>query len=122
VGESALSANLGGYFENDTFSARLVYNYRGRYVASTTAPAPTANSQGNSTINGVVQPVALTWAAPVATLAFSMNYDFTKELRVSFDATNLTNPARAQYRYSEEEQQKLDVSGRQYYVTLRYKF
>ncbi len=122
VGESAISANLGGYFENDTFSARLVYNYRGRYVSSTTAPAPTVNSQGNSTINGVVQPVALTWAAPVATLAFSMNYDFTKELRVSFDATNLTNPARAQYRYSEEEQQKLDVSGRQYYVTVRYKF
>ncbi len=122
VGESAISANLGGYFENETFSARLVYNYRGRYVSSSTAPAPTASSQGNSTISGVVQPVALTWAAPVATLAFSMNYDFSKELRVSFDATNLTNPARAQYRYSEEEQQKLDVSGRQYYVTVRYKF
>jgi iron complex outermembrane receptor protein len=29
---------------------------------------------------------------------------------------------RAQYRYSEEEQQKLDVSGRQYYVNLKYKF
>ena len=122
VGVSEYSANLGGYFENDSFSARLVYNYRGRYVSSSTAPAPTANSQGNSIINGVLQPVALVWAAPVSNVAFSMNYDFTKELRVSFDATNLTNPARAQYRYSEEEQQKLDVSGRQYYVTVRYKF
>ena len=35
---------------------------------------------------------------------------------------NLTNAKRAQYRYSEQEQQKLDVSGRQYYVNLRYKF
>ena len=51
-----------------------------------------------------------------------MNYKFTKELSVSFDATNLTNPTRAIYRYSEEEQQKLDVSGRQYYLTFRYRF
>ena len=51
-----------------------------------------------------------------------MNYNLSKDLRVSFDATNLTNPTRAQYRYSEEEQQKLDVSGRQYYVTIRYQF
>ena len=73
-------------------------------------------------INGVVQPVALQWAAPVSNLAFSMTYDINKELKISFDATNLTNPTRAIYRYSEEEQQKLDVSGRQYYLTLRYKF
>ena len=122
TGASEYSANVGGYFENDIFSARLVYNYRGKYVASSTAPAPTANSQGNSVINGVVMPVALQWAAPVSNVAFSMNYDFNRQLRVSFDATNLTNPTRAIYRYSEEEQQKLDVSGRQYYVTVRYKY
>ncbi len=122
TGASENSANVGGYFENDTFSARLVYNYRGKYVAASTAPAPTANSQGNSVINGVVMPVALQWAAPVSNVAFSFNYNITNELRVSFDATNLTNPTRAIYRYSEDEQQKLDVSGRQYYVTLRYKF
>ena len=122
VGVSEYSANIGGYFENDTFSARLVYNYRGKYVASSTAPAPTANSQGNSVINGVVMPVALQWAAPVSNVAFSVNYNISDQLRISFDATNLTNPTRAIYRYSEEEQQKLDVSGRQYYVTVRYKF
>ncbi|MCY7388154.1 MAG: TonB-dependent receptor, partial [Burkholderiales bacterium] len=122
VGASEYSANVGGYFENATFSARLVYNYRGRYVASSTAPAPTANSQSNSVINGVIQPVALFWAAPVSNVAFSVNYNITPDLRISFDATNLTNPARAQYRYSEEEQQKLDVSGRQYYLVMRYQF
>ena len=122
TGASKLSANLGGYFENDKFSARLVYNYRGKYVSSTTAPAATANSQGMSTINGVLMPAAPTMAAPVSNLDFSMNYDLTKELQISFSATNLTNPARAQYRYSEAEQQKLDVSGRQYYLEARYKF
>ncbi len=122
VGASDKAANVGVYFENDTFSARLVYNYRGRYVASSTAPSPTANSQLTSTISGVVQPSALIWAAPVSTVAFSMNYDINKNFRVGLDATNLTNSARAQYRYSEDEPSKLDVSGRQYYFTLRYKF
>jgi iron complex outermembrane receptor protein len=41
---------------------------------------------------------------------------------LSFDATNLTNVKRAYYRYSEEEQQKLDVIGRQFYLNLKYKF
>lgn len=122
VGASDKAANLGLYFEDDAFSARLVYNYRGEYVSSSTAPAPTANSQANSTILGVVQPVALTWAAPVSNVALALNYTVNKDLRISFDATNLLNPTRAQYRYSEAEQQKLDVSGRQYYLVMRYKF
>ena len=122
VGASEWAANLGGYFENDLLSARLVYNYRGKYVSSSTAPSPTANSQGMSVINGVAMPTAPTIAAGVSTLAFSLNYNLAKNLLVSFDATNLLNTARAQYRYSEEEPQKLDVSGRQFYLNLKYKF
>jgi iron complex outermembrane receptor protein len=122
VGASKYAANIGGYFENDTFSVRLVYNYRGKYVSSTTAPSPTTNSQGNSVINGVVMPVAPTIAAPVSNVALSANYNITEQLQLSFSATNLTNPTRAQYRYSELEQQKLDASGRQYYLEARYKF
>ncbi|HEU4373325.1 MAG TPA: TonB-dependent receptor [Telluria sp.] len=122
VGASEWAGNLGGYFENDAMSARLVYNYRGKYVSSSTAPSPTANSQGLSVINGVVMPAAPTIAAGVGTLAFSLNYNISKDLVASFDATNLTNTERAQYRYSEDEPQKLDVSGRQFYVNLKYKF
>lgn len=122
VGASEYAANLTGYFENDGFSARLSYNYRGRYVASSTAPAPTANSQSTSTILGVVQPTALTWAAPVSNVALSLNYRLNKNLRFSFDATNLTNPVRSQYRYSEDEPSKADVSGRQYYFNAKYSF
>ncbi|HEV6964153.1 TonB-dependent receptor [Roseateles sp.] len=121
-GVSKYSANLGGYFENDSFSVRLVYNYRGKYVSSTTAPSPTTNSQGNTVINGVTMPAAPTMAAPVSNLDLSINYDINSQLQLAFSATNLTNPARAQYRYSELEQQKLDASGRQYYLEARYKF
>ncbi len=122
VGASEWAGNIGTYFENDDISARLVWNYRGKYVNSTTAPAPTANSQGLSVINGVTMPTAPTIAAGVATLALSASYNITKQLKLSLDATNLLNTVRAQYRYSELEQQKADVSGRQYYVSLKYKF
>jgi iron complex outermembrane receptor protein len=122
VGASEYAANLGGYFENDKLSTRLVWNYRSEYVASSTAPAPTANSQGNSIIAGVLMPSAPTMAAPVATLAFNASYNISPKLALAFVATNLTNVKRAQYRYSEEEQSKLDVIGRQFYLNLKYKF
>lgn len=122
TGASEWAGNLGGYFENDKLSARLVANYRSEYVNATTAPTPNAASQGKAVINGVTMPVAPTMAAPVTTLAFNASYNLTANLILSFDATNLTNVKRAYYRYSEEEQQKLDVSGRQYYLNLKYKF
>ncbi len=122
VGASEWAGNLGGYFENNRWSARLVWNYRGKYVSSTTAPSPTANSQGQSVINGVAMPTAPTMAKGVATLAASVNWTVLPNLVLSVDATNLTNTRRAQYRYSEAEQQKLDVSGRQVYVNVKYRF
>jgi iron complex outermembrane receptor protein len=122
VGASEWAANLGGYFENDRVSLRLVANYRSEYVNSSTAPAPTANSQGLYSVNGVLMPTAPTMAAPVTTLAFNASVNLASNLLLTFDATNLTNVKRAYYRYSEEEQQKLDVSGRQFYVNLKYRF
>jgi iron complex outermembrane receptor protein len=122
VGASEWAGNLGGYYENDKLSARLVANYRSEYVNSSTAPSPTANSQGLSVVNGVLMPTAPTMAAPVTTLAFNASYNIGPHLTLTFDATNLTNVKRAYYRYSEEEQSKLDVIGRQYYLNLKYKF
>jgi iron complex outermembrane receptor protein len=122
VGASRNSRNLGLYFENDAFSVRLVYNHRSAYVASSTAPAPTANSQGTVVIDGQTLPTAATWAAPVTNVALSANWNLGRQWQLSFSGTNLTNPTRAQYLYSEAEQQKLDVSGRQYYVELRHRF
>jgi iron complex outermembrane receptor protein len=122
VGASKYAANLGVYFENDKLSARVVSNYRSEYLNTSTAPSPTANSQGMSVINGVAMPSAPTMAAPVTTLAFNASYNISPQLVLSFDATNLTNVRRGQYRYSEEEPQKVDVTGRLYYVNLKYKF
>lgn len=121
AGASKYAGNLGLYFENDAVAVRLVYNYRSEYVSSTTAPSPIANSQGLSTINGQLMPSAPTIQAPVSNVALSASWNLSEALQLRFSGTNLTNPTRAQYRYSEQEQQKLDVSGRQYYVEMRYK-
>jgi len=122
VGASKDARNLGVYYEDNTFSVRLVYNYRSEYVASSTAPAPTANSQGFVTIGGVTLPTAFTWAAPLANVALSANWNVTKQLQLAFSGTNLTAPNRAQYLFSEAEQQNLNSSGRQYYLEARYRF
>jgi iron complex outermembrane receptor protein len=122
VGASEWAANLGGYFENDVVSLRLVANYRSEYVNSSTAPLPTTNSQGMYSVNGVLMPTAPIMAAPVTTLAFNASYNITPQLLLTFDATNLTNVKRAYYRYSTQEQHKLDVSGRQFYLNLKYRF
>ncbi len=122
VGASEDAANLGVYYENDVFSVRLVYNYRSEYANTSTAPAPTANSQGLTNVGGILMPTAPTIAGPVDNLALSANWDITPNIQLSFSATNLLNPVRATYRYSPDEQQKLDSSGRQYYLEARYKF
>ncbi len=123
TGASEWAGNLGLYFEDDRLSARVVVNYRGEYVASSTAPAPNSNAQGNTVIQGVTLPsTALTWAAPVTNVAFSAGYKFSPQFELQFSATNLTDPVRAQYRYGEYEQQRQDVSGRQYYLNAKYKF
>jgi iron complex outermembrane receptor protein len=61
-------------------------------------------------------------AAPVTTLAFNASCNVTPDLLLAFDATNPTNVERACYRYAEEEQRNLDVSGRQFYVNQKYRF
>ena len=123
TGASEWAGNFGVYYDDNKFSARVVVNYRGEYVASSTAPAPTGNGLTTTVIQGISLPgTALTWAAPVTNVAFSAGYKFNESFELNFSATNLTDPVRTQYRYGEYEQQKQDVSGRQYYLNARYRF
>lgn len=94
-------------------------NCRVQTLPAVTSLVELDNSQGNSTIKSILMPTAPTIAAGVSTVAFSLHYYILKTLQLSFDATNLPNARRAQYRYSDEEPQKLDVSGRQYYRRCR---
>ena len=78
VGASEWAGNLGGYFENDKVSARLVANYRGEYVNSSTAPAPNANSQGLSIDQRRADAGRADHGGPVTTLAFNASYNISR--------------------------------------------
>lgn len=115
-------ANAGLYFENDTFGVRLVYNYTGSYVAFYPSEGGVNNSGGTSSnLARVTSNTAPFQQAAVGTVDLSANYQWDPHLSFSFSAKNLNNPKRYQYRYSVEEFSRVDVSGRQFYLSANYK-
>lgn len=76
---SKYSYNLVGIYERAAFSARLAYNWRGKYVD--TFNGPNSPASGLRTINVK----STDW------MDFSASYAFGKNFTVTFDATNLLN-------------------------------
>lgn len=72
--------NLGGYFENSTYSARLTYNWRSRYMLR-----EDPYWYGNR------------WHDAYGTLDLSLGYNITDKVRLGFDATNLTKQKDLEY-------------------------
>jgi iron complex outermembrane receptor protein len=73
------SYNIIGIFERGPFSARLAYNWRGKYVD--TFNGPNAPASGLRTVSVK----ATDW------MDFSASYNFGKNFTVTLDATNLLN-------------------------------
>ncbi|MET0210462.1 MAG: TonB-dependent receptor [Burkholderiaceae bacterium] len=108
LGSSRNSYTLGGYFENDTFSARLTWSHR-----SPTRVGLYGQSQA--------------YMAGIGNLAGSLNYKVTDSLTLTFDALNLNNPVQRYYNAAStavpfDATTALYSSGRQYYAGLRYKY
>jgi iron complex outermembrane receptor protein len=73
------TVNAVGYFENDTYSARLAYSWRSEYMVRETG------WYGNR------------MHAPVGSLDLSLGWNINKILRLSFEAINLTKQDDVQY-------------------------
>ncbi len=116
--------NVGGYFENDSFGARLVYNYTGPYTqfyASEGGVNNTGGTSGNlASVNNTLTSAPYI-AAAVGSLDFSASYQIDKHTSLSFSAKNLTNQQRYQSRFAPEEFSRVNASGRQYYLSVNYK-
>ena len=67
--------NLILIYEKGPFSSRLAYNWRGRFIDS-------FNQSG-------IQPTTV-WVQPRSQLDFSASYAISKDLAITFDATNIT--------------------------------
>jgi iron complex outermembrane receptor protein len=102
LGTSKNTYNVGAYFENDTFGARVSYTRRTAFLIGLSGANP--YYQGN-----------------FGTLAASFSYKATDWLSFSLDALNLNNPT---YRYYQSTQipTAFYENGRQYYLNAHLSF
>jgi iron complex outermembrane receptor protein len=103
VGASKNTYNLGVFFENDRFNARVAYNYR------------------SSFFSGLDRSTAF-YQAAVDNVAASFGVKITDNFSLTFDAHNLNNAKLKYYALNEDQPRSIYQSGRQYYLNARFKF
>jgi TonB-dependent receptor len=101
------SANLVGIYEDNNWSVRVAYNWRDKFLASTTQP-------GGS--NGP------TYTDAYGQVDASINYALNKNLSFQFDVVNLTNAIQKQVGRTDLEVESVTQTGARYLVGARYKF
>jgi iron complex outermembrane receptor protein len=101
-GDVKNSFTLGGFFENDQFSARLNYSYTDDIFIGTDRSTDYFQKGG-----GV--------------LSASLGYKISENFALSLDAQNLNDP-KLKYYASEVQPRAIYKNGRQFYVTARVKF
>ncbi len=102
VGASKNTYNVGGYFENDMFHARVTYNYRSSFYSG--LDRSTAYYQGNT-----------------GELTASVGMDISKNFDISLDGRNLNDP-KLRY-YSADNQPRASYNnGRQFYLQAHFKY
>ncbi|HZV37133.1 MAG TPA: TonB-dependent receptor [Pseudoxanthomonas sp.] len=104
-GTSKNTYNVAGYFENDTFSARVSYSFREAFYA------------------GVSRTDAF-YEDDFGTVSASLNYKATDWLTVSLDGLNLNDPVKSYYTKTAAGvlPYAMYSNGRQYYLNFRFKF
>lgn len=102
LGNSKNTYNVGAFFENDTFGARVSYTYRSSFLIGLSAANPYYQDD-------------------FGTLSASLSYKATDWLSISFDALNLNNPT---YKYYQSSVIPVAFyeNGRQYYLNFRFKY
>ncbi len=102
VGTSKDTYNIGPYFENKHFSARVSYTYRSAFYSGLDRnTAYTQDSTG--TLN--------------ASLAYIVNDHFS----VTLDGLNLNNPTLKYYALNTSQPRAFYTNGSQYYLNFRFK-
>lgn len=101
------SGNLVGFYENETWSTRLAYNWRGKFLA--------ANFGG---VEGA-QPL---YVEPYGQFDLSVGYNVDKNLRLQFEAINLTDEYTRTHLRNENQIGAVTQLGRRIMIGARYKF
>jgi iron complex outermembrane receptor protein len=102
VGQSAITYNLGAYYEAYGFSAHLDYTYRSHYLVGLDH-----SSAENE--------------AGIGNLGAAFNYTLTKNLSLSLNLLNLANETLKYYGVDTSQPRAFYTNGRQYYFGVRFK-
>jgi iron complex outermembrane receptor protein len=100
VGTSKHAYNLGTFFENDMFSARLTWNHR------------------SAVLNGLDRHSAI-YQDGVGTLSASLGYNITKNISLNFEGKDLNNPLLKSYAATPDQPRAFYKNGAQYYLGIR---
>jgi iron complex outermembrane receptor protein len=103
LGTSENTYNVGAYFENERFNARVNYTYRSEFFSG-------------------LDRASAFWQDEVDTVSASLGYKINENFSVALDALNLNNPKTKYYAESRERPRSVYENGRQYYLNLRFKF
>lgn len=102
LGNSKDTYNVGAYFENDTFGARVSYTRRSSFLIGLSGANPYYQDD-------------------FGTLSASLSYKVADWLNISLDGLNLNNPT-IKYYQSAAIPTSFYSNGRQYYLNFRFKF
>lgn len=102
TGTSKNTYNVGAYFENDTFGARVGYTYRSAFLIGLSGANPYYQDD-------------------FGTLSAALSYKVNDHLSFTFDALNLNDPD-IKYYQSSSIPTAFYSNGRQYYFNVRLKF
>ena len=101
------SGNLVGFYEDETYSARLAYNWRGKFLAANYPGAEGA------------QPL---FVEPFGQLDVSLGYNVNQNLRLQLEAINLTDEYTRTHMRNENQMGAVTQLGRRFMIGARYKF
>jgi iron complex outermembrane receptor protein len=102
VGASKNTYNVGAYYEDHGFGARVSYTYRSAFFVGLDRSSPQYQDD-------------------TGTLAASLSYNLTKNISLNFDALNLNDPVLKYYGANKDQPRAFYANGRQYYFTVRIK-
>jgi TonB-dependent receptor len=100
------SGNLVGFYEDNTYSARVAYNWRGKYLSG--------RHDGREQ-----NPI---YVAPYGQVDVSLGYKFNEKLSMQLEAINLTDEYTRSYERNERILFAATQTGRRFMVGARYKF
>jgi TonB-dependent receptor len=100
------SYNVVGIYENDKWNARLAYNWRGEFLAST------FDGAGPNPV----------YIEPYGQLDLSVGYNVNEKLSLQFEAINLTNETTRSHGRAKQMVEYATQTGARYMIGARYKF